>query len=436
MRKLLWIMLLCMLLPVAAMAADALELTGEAELIRYAFTAKDKPYALLQYRSETESGQRVVFPDADGVFRGEVPMRYTPQGGQTTVKVLDLKQNQLLNGGVKLPATPGYSAPTGKGYARVTDLTVEPMLSGFWYCFRADGADYMKVKGWTRTQTVVTTVTPDENGWFSGVVTMDDAYAYATIQVSVLSANGDQLAQLETIKNYAPIAPVEQNPNGRLKGVIVCIDPGHQLKTQYIEEPMGPGLDGVSKPVGGMAQGKATSRLEHMVTLEVAYVLRNELLRQGATVVMTRTEIDQFVSNIDRDNVANEAGAHIMLRLHCDNVHEQDTYGVSINIPLNSEYAKAAAPKDVYNEMGRILLDDMRTRLYIPIANHTGRVVLTDKFVGNNWAKMLCFLVEMGYMSNPGEDLLMSAPEYQQWLAEGMAQGVYDIGVARGWIAR
>lgn len=430
-----WLLLLwILLLPITAMAADQLTLAAQPGEVQYQFSLKDKSFALLQYRTDTESGQTVIYAP-DGQFSGTLPISYTPEGGRVTLKVLDTKQNQLMTGGVQLPADAGYKAPTGKGYARVTDFEVQSTLEGFRYRFRADGAEQMKVNGKTRTQSVTIAVTPDADGWFAGEVSMPMVYAYSTIQVSVLSANGkDQLAYQETIKDYAPIAPVEQAENGRLKGVTVCIDPGHQLKSQYVEEPMGPGLEGISKPVGGQAQGKGTSRLEHIVALEAAYVLRNELLRQGADVVMTRTEVDQFVSNIDRDNVANDANAHVMLRLHCDNVSEQNTYGISIIIPCNSAYAAALAPKDEYQRMGRLLLDDMRTACNIPIANHTGRVMLSDKYVGNNWARMFCFLVEMGYMSNPGEDLLMSTPAYQQLLAEGMSQGVYDIAVEQGWV--
>ena len=47
---------------------------------------------------------------------------------------------------------------------------------------------------------------------------------------------------------------------------------------------------------------------------------------------------------------------------------------------------------------------------------------------------MPCFLIEMGYLSNVQDDLLLSAPEYQQMLAAGMAQGVYDMAVSRGLI--
>ena len=47
---------------------------------------------------------------------------------------------------------------------------------------------------------------------------------------------------------------------------------------------------------------------------------------------------------------------------------------------------------------------------------------------------MICFLIEMGFMSNVQDEHLLSQPVYQQWLAEGMAQGVYEIALFRGLV--
>ena len=68
------------------------------------------------------------------------------------------------------------------------------------------------------------------------------------------------------------------------------------------------------------------------------------------------------------------------------------------------------------------------------MSEKTGFVTLRDQFIGNNWAKMLCFLVEMGFMSNPEEDLKMASPEYQRILSQGMVEGVYKIALERGWV--
>ncbi len=110
--------------------------------------------------------------------------------------------------------------------------------------------------------------------------------------------------------------------------------------------------------------------------------------------------------------------------------------GLSFHTPLHSDYARAIGDADEWRTMGNLLLSAMQAAVGYEQSTKTGNVSLSDKYVGNNWAKMPCFLVEMGYMTNAREDVLLSQPTYQQWLCEGMAQGVYEIALHRGLIQR
>ena len=78
--------------------------------------------------------------------------------------------------------------------------------------------------------------------------------------------------------------------------------------------------------------------------------------------------------------------------------------------------------------MGSIVLGAMQSAT----GQTKGNVTATNAYVGNNWAKMPSFLIEMGYMSNPVEDVLLSAPAYQQMLADGMAEGIFELAVSLG----
>ena len=170
-------------------------------------------------------------------------------------------------------------------------------------------------------------------------------------------------------------------------------------------------------------------RKESIVTLEVGVLLRDLLLAEGATVVMTRDTQKTFVGMLERADIPNNAGADFVLRLHC-NSGNQWAKGIQVYCPSDSSYAREVADMDTYRTMGNTLLSAIKAAT----GQTRGDCTLNNSYVGNNWSKMPSFLVEMGYMTSQEEDYLLSTPVYQQWLAQGMVEGVVQLAQLRGLI--
>ena len=433
MRKLLPLLLLLLLMPLTALAKTEMTLVPEEKGFTYDITGDDQ-WIVLTWDSKSDDG-RITLYSEDGHHAGKVELPFGAAGGKYTVTVLDLQQYKAATKTITIPQSADYVSPSGKSAATVKDLTLIATDTGFRYSFVAEGTDYMLLYFRSKQQNATFPVYPaDESGLYEGEVIADLTYARTLFTVQVQTGKGTVKKEDTVRMGYSfPDAPEAQE--GRLSGVIVCIDPGHQENGQYVTEPNGPGLSGKSTTKGGMAQGKVTLRKEDIVVLEIGMKLRDLLIREGATVVMTRTAQDEFHTNVERAEIANEAGAHIMLRLHCNNSSSNATKtGIQIYCPMNSDYAKAVAEPTEYRALAQAFLDEVKTAVDYELADKTGTVRLNDTYVGSNWAKMLCFLVEMGYMSTPAEDVKLSAPEYQDMLAEGMVEGVYQVALMRGWV--
>ncbi len=432
MRKLLCLLMILALLPLTASAAVKMSLTPGERCVEYAFTAPDE-WVRLTWKSRNVSGGVTLYGPG-GEFAGALALPFSGEGGKYTITVQNLKLQKLAEQSVTLPQAADYTVPAGKSNGKVSNMTLEETPAGFRYAFDVPDTDYVMLYFRSVQENAVFPVFPvDEKGHYAGEVKTDITFSRDLFTVQVRNAAGNSRREGEVRKGYeAPPAP-EARP-GRLSGVTVCIDPGHHENHRPFKEDKGPGLTGFTHNSGGMGQGRKTLRKESSVVLETGMILRDLLIAEGAAVVMTREKPDDFRTNRDRCDIAEAGGAQILLRLHCNMNDNNNKTGIMIYGPLRSEYAQAVAHKDEYRLLGNLFLTEMKKATGFELTDKTGFVTLNDDYVGNNWAKMLCFLVEMGYMSNIGEDYKMAVPEYQTQLARGMVEGVYQVALRRGWI--
>jgi len=199
---------------------------------------------------------------------------------------------------------------------------------------------------------------------------------------------------------------------------VVCIDPGHQSRSDSKTEPIGPG-SAVRKPrITGGTTGAFTGAPEYETVLQIATNLKTRLEAAGVTVVMTRTTNDENLSNAERAQLANAARADLLVRLHADSSTNEELAGISTLYPAASAWTQPIA------ESSKRAADLVQSAVVKRTRAVNAGVAERGDLAGFNWSTVPAVLVAVGYPSNRVEDRLLISPNYQDTLAQGMADGI------------
>ena len=233
----------------------------------------------------------------------------------------------------------------------------------------------------------------------------------------------DELKELEknVAKNAEKKHDENSNKDNKKKDITIVIDPGHSNKPTNETEPISP--DSKEKKLKDTlgSTGVNSKVPEYVITNDVALSLEKILKNDGYNVIMTKRDINTPMSNIERTEIGNKNKANLMIRIHCDGVDSQSAVGASILVPEAKGNVTPKISKES-KEYGEKIINKYTS--YLGLKNRG--VVYRYDLTGFNWSKVPIVLIELGFISNPKEDALLSNEKNYNKIATGIANGIND----------
>jgi N-acetylmuramoyl-L-alanine amidase len=197
-------------------------------------------------------------------------------------------------------------------------------------------------------------------------------------------------------------------------GRTICIDPGHPSETSA----------GTSGPSG-------TS--ENHINWVIALKLQDLLQSKGATVVLTKSAEDQKVTNRRRAEIANSAGADVMIRLHCDaaprsgfSLYYPDRQGTRYGVTGPSDgiiTASRSAAQELHAGMQSVLSGVLPDRgVHGDSVTYIGS--RQGALTGSIFSQVPVVTIEMCVLTVPSDERFITSASGQETMVEALAAGL------------
>lgn len=241
-------------------------------------------------------------------------------------------------------------------------------------------------------------------------VEADGAFGPITAQAYAAALETGLLVFPEPAEEEAEQAPP-------LTGIVIGIDPGHQRTADADLEEIAPDVERTKPRQSPGGTGVKTGTPEHRINLLVAQKLRDLLVAEGATVIMTRESADVSLSNKERALLMNTAEVDAWVRLHCDSASSARESGARVLIPSRTYNAPVYRSSFFLGKCLQESFEDATGASMLPLR------ALMDQ-TGFNFSQSPVVAIEMGMLSNPREDIRLNRDSYQTSCAVGICNGL------------
>ncbi len=225
--------------------------------------------------------------------------------------------------------------------------------------------------------------------------------------------NGDiYISQLDIDSTFRPLLSPPRNARGK-KVRTICLDAGH----------------------GGKDPGnRVAGRQEKDYTLRLTLELRDQLLRAGFKVVLTRST-DTYPELSGRPALARRAGADLFVSLHFnatengrDEARGSEVYAMTpvgaASTNSRGEGAGAGASSGNRSDEKNLLLAFQIQKSLIRQLGSEDRGVRRARFEVLREATMPAALIEAGFLSHPIEGRKIFTTEYRRQMAKAIVEGI------------
>lgn len=187
--------------------------------------------------------------------------------------------------------------------------------------------------------------------------------------------------------------------NNKLMGKVIVLDAGH----------------------GGKDRGTSANGIyESDINLAIVLKLRDELIKQGVDVILTRDgDYDLSSPNVSRrkksdfDNrikLINTSGADMYISIHMNYLSQQEYYGGQV----------------FYTDGNEKLANVMQKSFVDKLQSPREEKKLIDTIYMFKQLKVPGILIECGFLSNKNERYLLNSDDYQNKIVKTIIEGLID----------